>query len=234
MSPARHVSRFTLPVSRFTFSAVLCLSILSVAHAQPVLPPVQDPLMSLMLSQPKIEFATQVVATATLDPPIVRPGELSIYRVSFNALEESVQWPKQLMVSPQLTIEPGAHGEHYLPSLGKLEPETVINSRVRASGLGKFTLPEFSVQVYGQSVKVPPVELEVVESPPPGSPKAKLLGLEFSQTNLYVGQAAGVRVILPGSMQFLSQVQLDGEGFIVDQSAQRQRVDGLSHSFVYE
>src|SRR5579859_644946 len=60
----------------------------SVARAAPAQ---QDPLMSLMLSQPKIDVESPVTPMAFFDPPIVRPGELVIYRISMNALEESVE-----------------------------------------------------------------------------------------------------------------------------------------------
>jgi hypothetical protein len=210
---------------------------LMAVRAQPALPPLHDPLMSLMVSQPKIEIATQVVATSVFDPPVVRPGERSVLRVTFNALEESVDWPEHITVPPQLKLQPGAHGQNFRPSLGKLEPDTIFNSRVWAASVGKFTVPQFLVRVYGQDVTVPAAQLEVVESPPPGTPSGTPLVLQFAETNLYVGQATGVRVILPGTSgfpQFLNQVQLTGDGFIADPGAQRQRLDNVTRSFIYE
>src|SRR5262245_28702184 len=59
---------------------------------QPGVPPVQDPLMTLMMSQPKIDLDGPVSATAAFDPPVVRPGQQTIYRVTFTGLEESIQW----------------------------------------------------------------------------------------------------------------------------------------------
>src|SRR6185503_18340969 len=46
-------------------------------------PPGQDPLMSLMMSQPKIDTTSPTRVVAVFDPPIVRPGEQSIFRVTF-------------------------------------------------------------------------------------------------------------------------------------------------------
>src|SRR5689334_8299282 len=67
------------------------------AQTQPTsIPPQQDPLMSLMLSQPKVDITTNVTAGASFDPPVVGPGEETIYRVTFNALEETIDWPKKL------------------------------------------------------------------------------------------------------------------------------------------
>src|SRR5437763_16263225 len=67
-------------------------------HAQAPTAPPQDPLLSLMLSQPKIDITSPVQASAAFDPPIVRPGESSTYRVMFTALEESIEWPSKLTV----------------------------------------------------------------------------------------------------------------------------------------
>jgi hypothetical protein len=46
-----------------------------------------------MISQPQIHISESPTATASFDPPVVRPGETAFYRVVFNALEESVEWP---------------------------------------------------------------------------------------------------------------------------------------------
>lgn len=209
-----------------------------IARSQPAAPPVRDPLMSLMLSQPKIELATQVVATVSFDPPTVRVGQQSIYRVTFNALEESVQWPGQIMVPPQLTLEPGAHGETYLRSPGKLEPETVFNSRVRASSTGKFAVPQFTVHAFGQEVVVPPAQLEVVETAPATSSGPQLT-LQFEETNLFVGQPTAVHVNLAGAQPYFNPMEgrwaeISGDGFIVDLGPQSQRLEMTPRGFGYQ
>ena len=99
-------------------------------------PPPQDPLMSLMMSQPKIELAAVPKATAAFDPPVVRPGEQAFYRVMFNALEESIEWPDKIAAPPQLEIRPGAHGQILQMTGTNMEPRTSFNYRVRASSLG--------------------------------------------------------------------------------------------------
>src|SRR5438876_8908235 len=78
--------------------AVLVLSAASVfalraqpASVPPSAPKPQDPLITMMLAQPRIDVESPVVPSAWFDPPEVRPGEEAIYRVSFNALEESVE-----------------------------------------------------------------------------------------------------------------------------------------------
>jgi len=155
--------------------------------------------MSLMISQPQIAISAEPRATAAFDPPVVRPGEQAYYRVVFNALEESIEWPGKITSPPQLDVRAGAHGQ-ILQMLGaSLEPRTSFNYRVRASSLGTFTLPEFVLTVYGKPVTVPAAQLEVVAEPPPGVLPAARLVLELPVTNLLVGQAVSVRIVLPGS-----------------------------------
>lgn len=192
--------------------------------------------MSLMLSQPKIEITTNISAVASFDPPIVRPGEQTIYRVTFNALEETIDWPKKLNGPVELQTEAGAHGQ-IVPILGATQiPFTTFNTRVRASKPGDFTMPEFKVQAYGTQVTVPAAELKVV-SDAPGSPSHLLhLALEIAETNLFVGQPIHVRATLPGSAGVFSQglppVQFNGQGILVDQAASQQMVTVTSHDGV--
>src|ERR1041384_1725455 len=96
-------------------------------------PPIRDPLMSLMISQPRIELGAPVTPGASFDPPVVRPGELSLYRVTFNALEESIEWPSQLNSQPRLDLRASGHAQ-VLQMLGPfMEPRTTFNYRVRSS-----------------------------------------------------------------------------------------------------
>ena len=194
------------------------------ALAQPASPPQQmDPLMQLMISQPPIDVESQVPPTAVFDPPLVRPGETSIYRVTFNALEQSIEWPDKLAVPPQLVVRPGAHGQMLAPGGAKIEPHTSFNYHVRANGLGKFVIPEFTVMVYGKAVTVPAAQLEVVASPPESVPPAQRLIFDMPVTNLFVGQSVKVRVLLPGSptgiVPGLSPAQITGDNLFVDQTA---------------
>lgn len=200
--------------------------------------------MSLLMSQPRIALGAPVRAMATLDPPMVRPGEWAVYRVTFNALEQSVGWPEPFSAPAPLEIRPGARGQ-VLQMLGPtMEPRTTFNYLVRAPQAGNFLLPGFELKVYDQAVMVPGVQLTVTPHPPPSVQPAQRLKVEVAETNLYVGQPVRVRVLSPGSaaglVQSLTQVQLTGQGFVVDQSAMRQRFESLPSggalvpTFIYE
>ncbi len=261
------------------FIGVLGLMSLNVC-AQPTTPPLQDPLISLMASQPRLDIASVVTATAAFDPPVVGPDELSVYRVTFNALEQSIEWPEpgekrsevrgqrseqtsdlrpptSALPSPlsslpsPVRIRAGARGQ-ILQTVGPfLEARTTFNYRVRSAGLGVYIVPEFIVNVYGKPVTVPAARLEVVSSPPlPRFPSpsdgegargrgAQQLVLEVPVTNLFAGQTAKVRVQLPGSqpgvVQGLAQMQLIGQGFVLDPSSARLNRGGSNlGAFVYD
>ena len=187
-----------------------------------------------MISQPRIDINGPANPMAVFDPPVVRPGELSVYRVTLNALEQTIQWPKELAAPPQLEMRPGAHGEILRMAGPSLVPLSAFNYRARASTTGQFTVPQFVVQVYGKSVTIPAARLEVVSLPPASPSAAPHLILEVPVTNLFVGQAAraSARVAGPpgGMPQGLGQVQFIGEGFIVDQGAAGQRIESASRN----
>jgi hypothetical protein len=212
------------------FVILLAFFAVSTLFAQPASPPpAQDPLLSLMLSQPKIDVESPVNPSVMFDPPVVKPGERAIYRLSFNALEESVELPTTLPVTPKVEIEPGGHGQTLSMVGGKLQPRTSFNFRIRAKEPGQISIPTFKVMVYGQPVTVPEAQLEITTTPPPTVGPAQCLTLEVPQTNLFVGQAVPVSILFPGvvgiAMQGQAPVQLVGQGFVSDQSTFRPRFE---------
>src|SRR5690242_17032020 len=125
---------------------LLALFAVSKLSAQPTSPPpAQDPLLSLMLSQPKIDVESPVNASVMFDPQVVKPGEKSIYRLSFNALEESVELPATLPATPKVEVEPSGHGQTLSMVGAKLQPRTSFNFRIRAKVPGHISIPSFKV-----------------------------------------------------------------------------------------
>ncbi len=223
---------------------VLLLSAASLTgRAQPTGAPPPDPLMTLMLSQPKIEISAPVKAAAAFDPPVVGPGQRAIYRVTFNALEQSIEWPEDLAAPPGLEMRRGARGEILRIGGPTYLPLTAFNYPARSSRAGEFVMPEFTVKVYGKPVTIPAARLVVISPRPAARPSQRIL-LELAATNLYVGQPVRAQVRLPGSaagiVQGLAQVQLSGRGVLVDLGGARQRIEVLPNSgaraptFIYE
>ncbi len=196
-----------------------------------------------MLAQPKMTIPEVPRATASFDPPVVRPGERSFLRVVFNALKDSIELPANLTGPAELEIRPGARAEILQMTGTNMEPRAAFNYRVRASRTGSFTLPAFVVKVAGKPVTVPPTRLEVTPAPP-GAPLTPQLRLELPVTNLFVGEPVAVRLVLPGApggvVQGLGQPQLIGNGILADLGGARQRVEMVPRggvavaTFVYE
>ncbi|HHY86208.1 MAG TPA: protein BatD [Verrucomicrobia bacterium] len=220
--------------------ALVALIFPSVLFAQPT-STMPDPLLTLMLNQPSIEIATNIEVTAEFDPPAVRPGEKAIYRVTFNALDESIVWPTELTPPEGLELRQSARGMTLISIPGKLLPRTGINYHARTRTTGSFVMPAFEVQVYTQRVRVPEARLEVV---PPGTsvpPPPRQLRFQLSRTNLFVGEATIAQIILPmiapSVIQRLDQPKINGEGLLVDQGTIRQMVTALpqeGQAFIYQ
>ena len=217
---------------------------LSRAQAPAPASPRPDPLMSLLMSQPRTEISSNVIAAAEFDPPVVRPGESSTYRVTFNALEESIAWPEALKAPSELNLRQGGHGQVMQFGGGGYVPRTCFNSQARVARAGEFILPSFVLEVYGKPVTVPAARLVVTDSPSVQTSPGRRILIELPSTHLFVGQTVRLRAILPslasGQIQPLTQVQINGEGLLVDQGASQQQVsmvarDGRSlPAYVYE
>jgi hypothetical protein len=184
-----------------------------------------------------------VRVSATFDPPIVKPGERSVYRVAFSALEDSIDWPENLAMPKGVEARAGARGQILQMAGPSMEPRSGFNYHVRSRTPGIFTIPEFKVNVYGKPVVVPAARLEVRDARVATVSETPHLVVELSRTNVFVGQAFKVRVKMPGTygtVQILSQVQFAGQGILADQSAARQSLEadpaspGNRVSYVYE
>lgn len=221
----------------------LILLLLSCPPARAQTPPA-NPLVQLMMSQPPVDVSSPVTATATFDPPLVRPGEKSIYRISFNAPEASIRWSEEIALPPQLQLQRTASGQIMQPVGGMMRTLTTFNHAARASEPGRFTVPERVVEVYGKPVVIPAAQLEVQAQPAVPPEPARQLVVETMATHFYVGETFSVRVLLPGTaantIEGLSQVQLNGDGFVADKNAVRQSIQSLERNgrrtgtFLYE
>ena len=150
---------------------------------------------------------------------MIRPDGTSTYRVSFNALMASIEWPEDVIAPGQLELTASARGEVLSPTGLNLQPRAGFNYRVRAGTTGSFTVPRFTVYVYGKPVTVPAATLEVTANPAaPVAPGRRLL-LTSANTNPFVGQSVVMRIVWPGSagpVQPLNPVKLTGDGFMAN------------------
>ncbi len=203
-----------------------------------------DPLMVLMQSQPPIITAPPKQALAAFDPPIVHVGEEATYRITLDALLDSITWPEQLPTPNGLSLRPSARGQIFRQIGATLQPHSAFNYRARSEQPGTYSVPEFTVQAYGQKVTIPAARLEVVPAGVTTTPAGTRLQLEMPLTNLFAGQSVTARVrqsaTEPAAIQGLTQVELIGDGILVDRSFTQQRIEGTSGkgsnrlSFIHE
>lgn len=204
---------------------VLCVFMGLAAQAQTNL----DPLSTLMLQQPSIDVDTTVTAEAHFDPPTVPAGSFSTYRITLNAMNESVQLPTALPNPPGLELAAGGRGQLFLPNGNKLIPRTTINFRASSKSPGNYIMPSFSLTAYGKSIVIPLARLTVSPSNTVAAPASPTVRVELPTGNFYVGQAIPLKVQLidtgNNSVQGMTQLQIQGDAFMMDPTSIRQRRD---------
>lgn len=222
----------------------LLLSPAWAASAQAQVSPTPEQLIQIMRSQPAVDTSAPVTATVSFDPPLVRPGEKSIYRVTFDATEVSVHLPEPIAAPAPLKLRRSVSGQFMQPAGGAMRMFATFNYDARATEPGVFTVPAFTAEVYGRPVVVPAAQLVVkAELPEPHEPGRELT-LETSATNVFVGEAFNVSVRLPATaahgVEGVAQMQINGEGFMADKNAVRQSIQMAGQNgrktpaFIYE
>ena len=186
-------------------------------------------LMQLMQSQLPVDVSSPVEAKAEFNPPFATVGQKVVYRVTLNALEAAVRWPERLPLPGGLQMKLSARGQIMPVAEGMLRPQTALNFRVVAERPGFYTVPAFTIEVYGKPVQVPEATLEVGLQADAESEFARDLVLQPSRTNLYVGESLRLRVVLPGPVsnvvESLTQLQFNGEGFAETKQIFNQHVE---------
>ncbi len=213
------------------------------AQAPPQIPP-NVAAQIMMVPQPMVDssqFET-VSATAEFDPPVVRPGEKTIYRAAVNATQNSIGWPDALFAPPELRPGPATRGQLTQPDGTPFHPLTEFAYAFTAATAGRFTISNFVISAGGGSVEVPAASVDVAAGAP--TEPARKLSLELSETNLFFGQPFRVRVIWPAApgnrVEALRDVQFNGGGFLTDRFITRQSVEAvnldgrLQPAFIYE
>ena len=184
----------------------------------------------IMRPQPAADSSQleNISAQAEFDPPAVRPGEKTFYRVSINATENSILWPGEILLPPELLPGPAAREQLTQPDGVLFRPLTEFVQEATPAGAGRFTVTNFVVSVGGRSVEIPAASLDVVADRS-NLPPARTLALELSATNVFLGQPFRVRVLLPAGagnrVEALREIQFSGGGLMIDKTAQRQSIE---------
>ena len=212
------------------FDVVFSILLLAPAWLCAQVPPHLPPGMAaqFQVAQPSVDVEAPVNATAAFDPPVAHVGEKVYYRVTLDATEASIHWPEKITAPAELKLGADARGQIMEMQPNQVRPTTVFLYELQATALGRFSIPNFGVEVYGRRVEVPAADLEVVAAGSPAPPPPRQLLLEVSPTNAFVGQPLRVRVMLPASpanqVEAVREVQLNGDGFLADKTAVRQSI----------
>jgi len=134
-------------------------------------------------------------------------------------MANAITAPPHLEMRPERAAKFSSHGANHGAAHYIQLPGT-------SNGGAEFTVPPFTVQVYGNGHCS---RRSTAGGYPAFRPMAtpQQLTLEVLTTNLFVGRPANVRILLPASAagmpQGLTQVQLIGQGFIMDQGARDRK-----------
>jgi hypothetical protein len=196
------------------------------AQSPPQVPP--GGLAQLQVAQPAVDVMSPVAATAAFDPPVVRAGEKTFYRVNVDAAEASIQWPEAISAPAELKLGANARGQLTQFLGNKFRLLTSFIYEMRAPVAGHFTITNFTVNLSGAPVEIPAASLDVVADNS-GLPPARQLVLAASATNLFLGQPFRVRVLLPAGpgnqIEALREIQLNDDGLMVDKTTMRQSIE---------
>jgi hypothetical protein len=182
----------------------------------------------LQVAQPAVDATAPVTATAVFDPPTVRVGEKTFYRVTVSATESAIQWPAEIAMPPGLKFGASARGQITQFLGNNFRVFTSFIYEMRPAAAGHFTITNFSVDASGPVVEIPAASLDVVADSS-NLPPARMLTLDLSATNVFIGQPFRIRVLLPAGagnqIEALREIQLSGGGLMIDKTAMRQSIE---------
>jgi hypothetical protein len=182
----------------------------------------------LQIQQPTVDNTTPVTAQASFDPPLVRAGERTFYRVDVTATESAIQWPVILPAPEELKVTAHASGQTTQFTGNTFRPHTTFLYEMQPATAGQYVITNFTVSCAGQPVQVPPASLDVVTEAMAAQPPRQLK-LQTTATNVFIGQPFRVRVILPAGpgnqLEALHEIQISGAGLMTDQSGTRQSIE---------
>jgi hypothetical protein len=199
------------------------------AQTPPQIPP--GGLIQLQVPQPPVDISSPATAMAVFDPPVVRAGEKTFYRVTVDAAESAIAWPAKISAPAELKFGLNTHGQIMRLDGNQYRPFTAFVHEITATAAGRFTITNFSVNIAGQPVEIPAASVDAIAASC-NLPPARRLVLETSATNVFLGQPFRVRVMLPvgnnNEIEALREIQLNGDGLMTEKKNLRQSIEVTS------
>jgi hypothetical protein len=205
---------------------LLLAPVLLSAQTPPQIP--QAAQAQFQVAQPAADASSPVTATAVFDPPTVRVGEKTFYRVTVSATESAIRWPEEISAPAELKFGASTRGQITQFLGNNFRVFTSFIYEVRPAAAGHFAITNFSVDASGPVVEIPAAALDAVADSS-NLPPARMLALDLSATNVFLGQPFRVRVMLPAGagnqIEALREIQLSGGGLMLDKTAMRQSIE---------
>ena len=140
-----------LDVGRWMLGVVLICSLLGPlrlrAQAPPQIPP--GGLIQLQVQQPSVDVTTASSATASFDPPVVRPGEKNFLPRDSGHDGSSIAWSENWTRPSELAIGPACAGKR-ANARQQFPADDHFLYPVRARTNGQFTRPAVHGRSYGK------------------------------------------------------------------------------------
>src|SRR5450631_3053458 len=148
---ARTLGRWALKVAGSLLMVLLSFLLLAPGGLRAQMPPQIPPGAQALLqvAQPAVDVSSPVTATAAFDPPVVRAGETTFYRVNVDATEASIPWPEALSAPAELKFGAPARGQLTQMLGDRFRPLTAFVYEVQATAAGRYTITNFSVTISG-------------------------------------------------------------------------------------
>lgn len=242
MNSHRHT--FALPIRLAAgMSLVMMLTLTTSGQPTPVRPargltatvqlttntPARDPLASLMVPQPPVDTTSPIVPVVEFEPAVITNGQSAVYRVVLNVMESSIDWPDRIPAPPGCSVRPGAFGQRLRNAGGRIVPRTTFLYHIQPSSNGVFTLPGYTIRARNETVQIPAAHLTVVPAGSAQVQTAPRILMQAPEAEVFVGQNIDLQVLFPGkpdgAVQTLTQVEVNGDGVLVDRNFRTQRIE---------
>jgi hypothetical protein len=138
--------------------------------------------------------AQSVLIRAEAKPSVVMVGESASYSIRFLNTDSIPNLNTPRVANLEFSNTPGTSSYQQIIN-GKVSVETEMNWSFRPMKTGTYTIPGRTVQVRGENIKIPDVEIKVVPMDEEARSRA-LLQLEVPRPPYYVGQALPARLAL--------------------------------------
>lgn len=163
-----------------------------------------------------------IAAFAEFDPAMVGGDGKSTFRIVVSCPIGDVRPPERIPAPEGLALAPGASGQQLVQTGNRARRLWTFNFHAYAEQEGSFTVPAFTLFADGKPVEVPAATLQRT-SGDVSAQRPVELALKAPNRTIYAGETIPINVRVSGGidgrLQNVTQLDLRGESFLVDQNS---------------